>query len=279
MLPSDRLSPTRRRFRRQAGQVLPSAAEVARSKDILLALTRSDLLARYGRGSFTLVKWLIDPFALVGVYLALVTLVLDRPGEAPGLSLACAVVPFQLLMATMLNAMSSVPFRESIILNMRFPRMLLPISSALTESAAFAASLLLLALMMAVYGVAPTTAILWLPVAFAVNLALAISVAYGAAFFGLWYPDLRIFTISLVRTLFFLAPGLVPLSQIPDNIADWLRLNPLTGLFETYRDALLYGAAPAAWQLLYPLAFAVVFGGLFFRVYRRDQLHFARMLG
>ena len=54
-----------------------------------------------------LVKWIADPFALVGVYLVLVTLVLDRPGEAPGLSLACAVIPFQLFTTTIVNALSA----------------------------------------------------------------------------------------------------------------------------------------------------------------------------
>jgi lipopolysaccharide transport system permease protein len=255
------------------------APSLRRAGKLLVALTRSDLLARYGRGPWQLIKWLIDPFALVGVYLALVTLVLDRPGEAPGLSLAAAVVPFQLLMMTLINAMAAVSLRGTIILNMRFPRMLIPISSGLTESVAFGASLLLLALMMAVYGVAPTVAILWLPVAFAVNLALAISIAYGATLFGLWYPDLRSFATSLIRASFFLAPGLVALSAIPDDIAEWLKLNPLTGLFETYRDALLYGTSPEAWQLLYPLAFAAIVLAIFVPLYRRDAPHFARMLG
>jgi lipopolysaccharide transport system permease protein len=253
--------------------------EFRRRKDLLLALTRSDLLARYGRGPMQLIKWLLDPFALVGVYLALVTLIFDRPGEAPGLSLVAAIVPFQLMMLTILNAFSAVGFRESIILNMRFPRMLLPISSALTESVAFGASLLLIALMMAVYAIGPTIYILWLPVVFAVNLALAISISYGATLFGLWYPDLRPFATSFIRTMFFLAPGLVPLSEIPGNVADWLKLNPLTGLFESYRDALLYAQNPAAWQLLYPLAFAAVAFAIFYPIYRRDQRFFARMLG
>ena len=70
--------------------------------------TIADLKVRYGRGGARLIKWIADPFALVGMYLVLVTLVLDRPGEAPGLSLACAVVPFQLVMATVANAMGAV---------------------------------------------------------------------------------------------------------------------------------------------------------------------------
>jgi ABC-type polysaccharide/polyol phosphate export permease len=62
----------------------------------------------------------------------------------------------------------------------------------------------------------------------------------------------------MVRTLFFLAPGLVALSEISGVARDLLPLNPLTGLFELYRDALLYGQSPPAWQILYPLAAAAL---------------------
>ena len=90
----------------------------SRPWDVLVALTVSDLKVRYGRGGWQLVKWIADPFALVGVYLVLVTLVLDRPGEAPGLSLACAVIPFQLFTTTIVNAISAIAARSSILLNM-----------------------------------------------------------------------------------------------------------------------------------------------------------------
>ena len=76
------------------------------------------------------------------------------------------------------------------------------------------------------------------------NLALAVAVAYPAALFALWFPDLRPFLVSVMRTLFFLAPGLVPLSQIYGYTDDVLKANPLTGLFESYRAVLQYGEAP-----------------------------------
>src|SRR4029078_8261739 len=121
---------------------------LARALDVLVVLTASDLRARYGRGAWRLVKWLLDPFALVGVYLLLVAFVLGRSGAATGLSLACAVVPFQLVMGSIINALGAANQRRSIILNMRFDRPLIPMSSVLTETIAFAASLLLLAVMM-----------------------------------------------------------------------------------------------------------------------------------
>ena len=65
-----------------------------RAGQVLVALTLSDLRARYGRGPWRLLKWLIDPLAAVGVYLVLLSVVLDRSGESVALSVACAVVPF-----------------------------------------------------------------------------------------------------------------------------------------------------------------------------------------
>jgi ABC-type polysaccharide/polyol phosphate export permease len=233
---------------------------------------------RYGRGRWQLIKWLLDPFALVGVYLILVTAVLDRPGEAPGLSLACAIVPFQLVMLTVVNALGAISSRQVIIANMAFPRGYIPAASALTEAAAFGASLVLLALMMVVYGIPPTTATLWLPVVVVVNLALAVAVAYPAALIGLWFADLRPFVVSFVRALFFLAPGLVALNEIAGRANELVRLNPLTGLFEAYRDALLYGRAPEAWELVYPLLGAAVLAAIFLPIYLSEQRHVAKMV-
>jgi len=261
---ADRISRDRRSIRRRA--------------ELLLALTESDLRARYGRGRMRLLKWLLDPFALVGVYLLLVSVVLDRPGPAPGLSLACAVVPFQLLMMSVVNAMGAVDLRRSIILNMSFDRGLIPASGVLTETVAFAASFLLLVLMMGIYRIAPTAALVWFPLVVAVNILLAIAVAYIASLVGIWFSDLRQFAISFVRTLFFLAPGLVPLSLIGGEAAVLLRLNPLSGVFEGYRSVLLYGQRPAAWELLVPAGFAVLLLAIALPVYAREQRQFAKVV-
>ena len=261
---ADRVSPERRSLRRRA--------------ELLLALTESDLRARYGRGGARLVKWLVDPFALVGVYLLLVSVVLDRPGAAPGLSLACAVVPFQLLMMSVNNAMGAVDLRRSIILNMSFERTFIPASSVLTETVAFAASFLLLMLMLAIYRIAPTFALLWFPVVVAVNILLAVALAYVGSLIGIWFSDLRQFAISVVRTLFFLAPGLVPLSMIGGRAKDLLRLNPLTGVFEGYRSVLLYGRRPSAWELLFPTAIALVVLAITLPIYVSEQKQFAKVV-
>jgi lipopolysaccharide transport system permease protein len=248
------------------------------SVGVLRALTESDIRFRYGRGPFRFARWLLDPVALIGVYLFLVTFVLNQPGEMPGLSLACAVIPFQLVMLTIANAMTAVERRRPILLNMPFTRMLLPISAALTESVAFSSSLLLLIVMMTAYGVAPTWSILWFPLVLLVNLLLAIAAAYAAVLFGIWLRELRPFIISFARALFFLAPGLVPLAETSEDVRDLLRLNPLTGLFEAYRDVFMYGTGPAPWELLFPLSAALILLAIFVPLYRSEQRHFAKII-
>jgi lipopolysaccharide transport system permease protein len=258
---------------------LASAARGLRAVvDLLRALTEADLRFRYGRGPLRFLRWLLEPFALVGVYLILVTFVLHQPGTAPGLSLAAAIVPFQLVMLTVTNAMVALDIRRPILLNMSFRRDLIPVSSALTESVSFSASFLLVVVMMAVYRIAPTLALLWLPVVLFVTLYVAVSAAYAASLLGIWLRELKPFLLSFVRMLFFLGPGLVPLSQTSSDVRSLLELNPFTGLFESYRDIFLTGRAPAAWQLVYPLAIASVLLVVFVPLFRAEQRQFAKVL-
>src|ERR1700722_15494156 len=78
----------------------------------LLVLTSSDLRARYGRGRWQLVKWLVDPFALVGVYLLMVTFIFYRRPHDVGLSLACSIIPFQMVTMTVQGSLDSVRQRQ-----------------------------------------------------------------------------------------------------------------------------------------------------------------------
>jgi lipopolysaccharide transport system permease protein len=254
-------------------------SRAGRIRDLLTVLARSDLRVRYGRGRLRFVKWVLDPIAALGIYLLFVVLVIDAGTTATGLSLACAIVPFQLLLSTVVNAISAVNVRRPIILNMRFPRMMIPIASLVTESVAFVVTLLFLPALMVVYWVEPTVSVIWIVPALAVTAALALALAYPATLFGIWYPELGSFAVSIARAAFFIAPGLIALDQVTGTTRDLLPLNPLTGLFETYRDALLYGQAPAAWQLLVPFGTAVLVFAVCLPIYRAEQARLAKLVG
>lgn len=263
---------------RPGRRVIDAARDLPAAVDLLRALTEADLQFRYGRGPLRFLRWMLEPFALVGVYLILMTVVLDRPGEAPGLSLAAAIVPFQLVMATVTNAMVALDIRRPILLNMGFRRTLIPVSSALTESMSFSASFVLIIVMMVIYDVGPTTALVWLPLVVVVTLYVAVSAAYAACLLAVWLHELKPFLLSFVRMLFFLGPGLVPLAQTSGDVRQILELNPFSGLFELYRDVFLTGETPAAWEFLYPMGIASLLLAVFVPIFRAEQRQFAKVL-
>jgi ABC-type polysaccharide/polyol phosphate export permease len=253
------------------------AHTLTRRMHILFALARSDLRIRYGRGVWQIVNWFVNPFALVGIYV-LLRVVLGRGGEQTALSVSCAVVPFQIVLLGFESSMGAVALREPILLNRRFDRMLIPPASVVTESLAFAASFLLFPITMAISGTAPTLALLWLPVVVAATLTLAVGVAWPASLVGMWWPTSRVLFSQALRILFFAAPGVVALAEVPENVRDWIVFNPLTGLFESFRHVFMYGDAPKFWQLAYPVAIGVVLMLLFVPLYRREQRHFAKLV-
>jgi ABC-type polysaccharide/polyol phosphate export permease len=263
---------------RYGRRLIDSARDVPGTLDLLRALTEADLRFRYGRGTLRFLRWLVEPFALVGVYLILMTFVLRRPGEAPGLSLAAAIVPFQMVIATVTNAMAALDIRKPILLNMSFKRALIPVSSALTESMSFSASFLLFPVMMIAYQVTPTLTLLWLPLVIIVTLYVAVSAAYAACLLAVWLHELKPFLLSFVRMLFFLGPGLVPLAQTSADVRKILELNPFSGLFELYRDVFLTGETPAVWEFLYPIGIASVLLAVFVPLFRAEQRQFAKVL-
>lgn len=264
--------------RRPRARVRMAARSIRRTADLLRALTEADLRYRYGRGPGRFLRWLLEPFALLGVYLLLITFVLDRPGTAPGLSLAAAIVPFQFVIATVTNAMQAIDIRRPILLNMRFERKVIPLSSMFTESAAFSASFLLFVVTMAAYHVAPTSALAWLPLIVLVNLYLATAGAYAASLLGLWLHELKPFLLSFVRMLFFLGPGLVPLAAANSSSRQILQFNPLAGLFEAYRSVFLDGHAPETWMLVNPFVIGTAILLVFVPIYRSEQREFAKVV-
>ena len=162
---------------------------------------------------------------------------------------------------------------------MRFERGLIPLAAVVTETVGFGAALTLLGLMMGVYDVAPTAALLWLPVLLATTFLLAVAAAYPAALIGVWYPNARPFMVSIARAAFFVAPGFVALAQIHGDAREWLRLNPLSGLFESYRSVFLErhvarrrGSCWCRWR--WPRLVLA----LFVPVFRREAPHLAKVM-
>jgi ABC-type polysaccharide/polyol phosphate export permease len=147
-------------------------------------------------------------------------------------------LPFKWLSSSVIQSMTTVRGNASLVTDVYFPRALLPVTETAIGLAHFGVGLLCIPVFMLVLGVAPVPQLIFLPLIVAVQLVFTLGLAYPAAVWGLNYRNLPGLFGNVLRLWFYLSPALYEVSRFTQP---WqrtiMRLNPLTGLFESYRGA------------------------------------------
>ena len=189
-----------------------------------------------------------------------------------------ALVPWTFFANALSQASSSLLEQERLITKIYFPRMLLPLAAVLSGLLDFAIAFILLIGMMLWYGITPTLAIMLVPF----FVLMATLTALGA---GLWlsalnvqYRDVRYVIPFLVQFWLFISPIAYPSSLVPEPWRALYGLNPMAGVVEGFRWALLGHAAIPAVLLGVSLftVLAVLVGGLYY--FRRMEENFADVI-
>lgn len=160
-----------------------------------------------------------------------------------------AMVLWQLFAHALTEASNSLVGNERLITKVYFPRLVIPLSAVLGGLVDFVIAFVVLIPFVAYYRIMPTAKVFTLPL-FALLTAL---VAFGA---GLWlsalnvqYRDVR-YTVGFLVQIWFLAtPVAYPTSVVPLRWQAWYGLNPMVGIIEGFRWALL-GAGKGPGHLL-----------------------------
>jgi lipopolysaccharide transport system permease protein len=187
----------------------------------------------------------------------------------------CALLPWQLFAKSLTDASNSLVTNRQLITKVYFPRLAIPISAVIAGLVDFAIAFVVLLGMMFWYGITPTAAIVTLPlfILFAMITALAIGLWLSAL--NVEYRDVRYTIPFLTQFWLFATPIAYPSSLVPEAIRPFYGLNPMAGVVEGFRWALL-GTAQQPGPLL-PVSVATVlvllFTGLLY--FRRTERTFA----
>ncbi|MEO8378505.1 MAG: ABC transporter permease [Acidobacteriota bacterium] len=148
-----------------------------------------------------------------------------------------------------------------------FPRLVIPLSSVISDLADFAIAGLLLIPMMLWYGITPGPTVLLTPLLVALAAMLAIGIGLWVAALNVEYRDIRVVIPWVLQIAMYVTPVVYPLSALPERYR-WIALaNPMTGVVEGFRAA-LFGTPLPQLLLLISLAAAVFFlltGAFYFR--------------
>lgn len=190
----------------------------------------------------------------------------------------CAAVPWTLFAASLTQAGNSLITNQNLISKVYFPRLLVPLSSIASALLDFAVGLGVLALLMLFYGVTPHWPIVLLPL-----FVLLTAVTASAA--GLWlsalnveYRDVRYVIPFLTQIWMLASPVGYSSSEVPSGWRTLYGLNPMVGVIEGFRWALLGTAPPALGMMLVSTSITIVLlvTGLFY--FRRVEETFADVI-
>jgi lipopolysaccharide transport system permease protein len=107
-------------------------------------------------------------------------------------------------------------------------------------------------------GVVPSAAILLVPAVVVVAVALAMGIGLWLSALVVRYRDVSLLVAFLIQLLLFITPILYPLSLIPDGWRELYAINPLVGVLETFRWAMLPDAGAPGLLLLISAATGIV---------------------
>jgi lipopolysaccharide transport system permease protein len=170
---------------------------------------------------------------------------------------------------------NSLITNANLIKKVYFPRLAVPVAAVLAGLVDFVPAFFILLGMMAYYGLYPTDQMIWLPAFLLLALVTALGVGMWLSALNVRFRDIRYTIPFIVQCWLFTTPIAYPSSLVPEPWKTWYGVNPMAGVVEGFRWALLgTGAAPGPMIVVSSLAaLAVLVSGLFY--FRRAEKTFA----
>lgn len=208
-------------------------------------LAMGNLKARNASTSFGLFWWVLNPLIMAAIYFLVFGVIFDgRSGDPDFLAwLLSGVFVFNYTATAMTSGANSILANGRLLVNIRFPRLVLPLSAIIETGFGFVLSLGVYYLIAwPVNGVGPGAALAWLPAAFALHTLFNLGLAGWTARLAVPFRDINNLLPHITRLWLYLSPIIWPLSLI-ESRGGWMEqlvsFNPMFGLLSFYRTALM----------------------------------------
>lgn len=273
--------PWTRIIRPKHGLVALDVRELWRYRELLVFLVWRNILIRYKQTLIGVAWALVQPVVTMVVFTVVFGSLAKLPsnGAPYALLTAAAVLPWQFFANGLSAGSSSVVAASHMVRKVYFPRLFIPLSDCLSGSLDFAISLVLLLALMAWFGVALTPALLLLPVFTLVALLAAFGGSLWLSALNVKYRDVKYIVPFLVQAGLYISPVGFMSAVVPERWRFWYHLNPLVGVIDGFRWAVLGPGFEPDWRgfaLSMAIVAALVVSGLYY--FRRTERTFADVI-
>jgi len=251
--------------------------ELWQYRELLYFLIWRDVKVRYKQTALGAAWAIIQPLFMMLVF----SLFFGRLARVPSDGIPypvfsfCALLPWQLFAHALTESSNSLVGNQNLITKVYFPRLVIPMAAVLGGVIDFLIAFAILLLLMLYYGIVPGWAILTFPAFLLLGIATALGVGLWLSALNVQYRDVRYTINFLVQFWLFATPVAYPSSLIPEKWRVFYGLNPMAGVVEGFRWALLGKSEPPGMMLWVSVVMVVLIltGGLYY--FRRMEQEFA----
>jgi lipopolysaccharide transport system permease protein len=238
--------------------------------ELLYFLTWRDIKVRYKQTVLGAAWAIVQPFFTMLIFSLFFGRLAKIPSDGVPYPIFSYVglVPWTFFANGLSQSSNSLVGSANLIKKVYFPRLVIPISSVISGTIDFGIAFAVLLGMMLFYGVPPTVNVLWLPVLLLLAFVTALGIGLWLSAMNVQYRDVRYAVPFLIQVWMFATPIAYPSSLLSEPWRTVYGLNPMVGVVEGFRWALL-GAktAPGPMIIVSTLAALVllVSGAYYFR--------------
>lgn len=247
-----------------SGLALPDLSEFWRYRELVGFLALRDLKIRY-KQSLLGISWaVLQPLLTMVVFTVLFGFLMGRDqlptveGIPYAVSTYCALVPWQLFATALVTSGNSLVNNQNLITKVYFPRLAPPLAPIIAALADFALAFAVLLMLMVAYGTAPGWSLVALPAFVLLTVITALAVSLWLSALNALYRDVRHAIPFLTQLWMFVTPVVYASENILAGAPNWVHvlygLNPMAGVIEGFRWALLGSAPPSPFLLVASLA-------------------------
>jgi lipopolysaccharide transport system permease protein len=238
-------------------------------RELLYSFTWRDVKIRYKQTALGFLWAIIQPLFMMLIF----TVFFGRLAKIPSdgvpypLFVLAALLPWTLFAEGITRSTNSMITNANIMTKVYFPRLIMPFSGVLSPLVDFIVAFSILIVMMAFYGFIPTLNIVFLPLFILLALATSLGIGLWLSALNVQYRDFQYTIPFMIQLGLFASPVVYPASLVPESVRFLYGLNPMAGVIEGFRWALLGTEMPGA-MILVSVGMVIVLlvsGAFYFR--------------
>ncbi len=249
-------------------------------RELIYNLIRRFVKARFKQSALGIMWVVMKPIVTV----AILTIVFSKFAKFPSDGLPYplfsfgALLPWTLFTASLGAGVTSLISSANLVTKVYFPREILPLSSIISASLDVVIAAVLFILLLFFYNVEITMNILFIIPILVVEFVLVFGIVLLLSAINVWYRDVSQAMGLLTQLWMYLTPVIYPLSMVPDKFKQFYILNPMVGIVEGFRSALLKGTMPDMYLLGISAGIAVIAFIIGYSVFKAKELDFADVI-